>query len=74
MRFLVSFGSGPQQRENVYEYYPFIHFRRLKIFATLSHDQLCRGGVIKSPCEKMILRTLVGSFNANHMLSSEQYE
>lgn len=52
MRFLVSFGSGPQQRENVYEYYPFIHFRRLKIFAILNHDKLCREGVVKSPCEK----------------------
>lgn len=72
MRFLVSFVSGPQQRENMNNYYPFIHFRRLKISAILSHDQLCRERVIKSSCEKIVLRTFVGSFNANHVLSLEQ--
>lgn len=71
MRFLLIFGSGPQERENMYKYYHFIHFRWLKISAILSHDQLCREEVIKSPCEKIVLRTFVGSFNANHMLSSE---
>lgn len=42
MRFLVSFGAGPQQGQNVYIYYPCVCFRRLKISAILSHDHLCR--------------------------------
>lgn len=52
MRFLVSFGPGPQQRQNMYICCPFICFRRLKISAILSHDYLCRKGVIKCTCEK----------------------
>jgi len=61
-----------EQRESVYRYCPFICFRRLKISPILSHDHWCRKGVVKSPCEKIVLRTFAGSFNASHMLSSEQ--
>lgn len=44
-----------QQSQNVYVYYPFICFRRLKTSAILSRDQLCREGVIKCTCEKVVL-------------------